>query len=370
MASFYTEISNKVSIEFAPWTDDCKFLIDNIHIKESLGGEIAGGNVNLRMDATNEEALKFVTEQNTGIIRIKDNRENGLSYEIPVYIHSRNHLFDTIQLDVLCISDLDFITKKNTVSFDDIDSAIDKLYKGTKDIRTKPDSGVTSIPEYQRCMSDYDFCTRLCCSYKKNIVFGYGWEGLLIKDVTGVNSFGNDEPDDDLVILNGGDFSAVSTQKLTYNSNLTEERKPFFPFQGSDLSLTQGDYSEFDPKYVTSMMFGEEYHIIGQDYKAHLENWKYNSKLLSSDFYYNLKIKGRIMPSFKLGDNVKFVRASIGEGAKESSNPFDNYIVKSNEFFYSDDKYNVVDDSGMKFSWTSLLVGLDKGDWTEIKEEG
>lgn len=369
MASFLQETSNNISLEFSPWTDDAKFLLDFVHIKEELGGEIASGSIDMRFDTKNEEALKLITEQNTGILRIKDNKENGLSYEIPVCIHSRNHLLDTFHIDFLCIPSTEFITKKNSFVYDDIDSAIEKLYTGVRDIRTKPDSGVSSVPEIQRCRSDYDFCTYLCKSYKKDSIFCFGLEGLMIKDRVGKNSFDMDEPDSAIVLVNGGSMSVTTTQKLTYNSDLIEERKPFFPFENSEISLTPNDYSDMEPKYVTSLMFGEEYHIVGKEYKAHLENWKHNSKYLSSNLYSSLKIKGVNVPNYKIGDMVKLGRISEKEGEKEAGNPYNNYIVKSNEFFYASDKINYIDENGLKLSWTSLLIGVDKGDWNEIKKE-
>lgn len=369
VASFLVETANGISLEFSPWTDDAKFFLTDLHIQESLGGDLAGGSINMRFDVTNEDALKFITDQNTGIIRIKDNKENGISYEIPVCIYTRSHLLDTITLEVLCVPSLEFISKKNTISFDDIDTAINKLYPGNRDIRTKPDSGVSDLKEIQRCRSDYDFCTYLCKSYKKETVFGFGWEGLMIKDRVGKNSYNKDEPDDSMIIVNGSGYVVSSMQRMTYNSNLVENRKPFFPFTSTDLSLTKTDYSEFEPKNVTSMMFADEYHIVGKDYRAHLENWKYNSKLLSSDLYYSVKVRTVDMPFYKLGDVIKLNRLATVEGESESSNPYQNYIVKSNELFYANEKSNRVDSQGMKFSLTSLLIGLDKGEWCEIKKE-
>lgn len=369
MASFITKTSSGISIEFAPWTDDGKFLITTLHMKEELGGEIARGSIDLRFDATDEVALKYITEQNTGILRLRDEKENGLSYEIPVCIYSRNHILDSIHLELLCVPSLEFSTKKNTVVFDDINQAIEKLYPGNRDIRVSPDSGVDGIKEVQRCRSDYDFCNYLCKSFKKESVFSFGWEGLILKDRVGVNSYGNEEPDEKMLLLNGTQFTVISSQKMTYNSNLTDERKPFFPFENSEISLTSDDYSDREPKNVTSLMFGEEYHIVGREYAAHLENWKQNSKLLDSNLYYTVKIKGVDMPFYKIGDVIKLDRMAITEGDKESSNPFKNYIVKSNEVFYADDNTKYVDENGFKFSWTSLLIGLDKGDWCEIKKE-
>ena len=37
--------------------------------------------------------------------------------------------------------------------------------------------------------------------------------------------------------------------------------------------------------------------------------------------------------------------------------------------FLDSDNTKYVDENGFKFSWTSLLIGLDKGDWCEIKKE-
>ena len=66
------------------------------------------------------------------------------------------------------------------------------------------------------------------------------------------------------------------------------------------------------------------------------------------------------MPSYKLGDVVIYQRSE-----QEETYPFVNYLIMSNEVFYSIDGGDEVDSNGFKFSWTTIMVGLDSGIWAD-----
>lgn len=349
-----------ISIEFTPWTDNSRFKITKLHLYEELGGSVAYGDVDMIHDGT-DEALRMITEQNTGKIIIKSDSDKGLVYEIPVCIISRSHLKFGMSADLVCTEDIDFITKRVTETFDDIESALDIAYKGKKDIRTKPDSSVSSTKEFQTCQTGSEFCSKLCGSYKKNVVYALGWEGLLIKDLVGIDSFGNDEPN--IVLEDGNIMAASSCQKFTYNNNLLEE--PIDCFTGSDYSLTNENYSELAPNNLASIICKDEYHIVGRKYLEHIDNWRYNSRIFNSDLYSSFKIRGVELPTYKLGDVLKYYPSSKDN---EQSNPFKVYLVKSNEFFYSNEDSLVTDSLGTKLSWTTLLIGLEEGDWSDISK--
>ena len=357
------ETSTGLSIEFTPWTDNNMFKITKLHLYEDLGGKLAHGNVDL-IRSSSEEALKLITEQNTGTIVLKNNKPGGLTYEIPVFISSRSHLKYGISLELNCIPDIDFLTKRITETYDDIESAIDLTYPGKKDIRTKPDSSVTSNKEVQNYQTNAEFCSRLCGSFKQGIVYAFGWEGLLIKDIVGKDSFGNDEPN--IILENGVSMTMASCHKYNYNYNLNEINEPFRPFSDSEKSITGSkDYIESEPINVTAILSKDEYHIVGKDYLSHLSNWKYNQRIFDSNLYSSFIIKGVDMPNFKLGDVITFYQSRSDTDAQT---PYKYFLVKSNEFFYSNEDSDTVDQNGLKLSWTTMLVGLEDGDWSNTTD--
>jgi hypothetical protein len=66
------------------------------------------------------------------------------------------------------------------------------------------------------------------------------------------------------------------------------------------------------------------------------------------------------MPHYKLGDVVIYDRAN-----QEKNIPWKNYLVTSNELFYSIDGNRKMDSDGFRFSWRTNLYGLEEGKWSQ-----
>ena len=64
---------------------------------EKLGGVIAGGEMNLWHDGT-DDAFKLVTDQKDGTITLVDEKEEGLTYEVPIYITDRKSFGNTLDI--------------------------------------------------------------------------------------------------------------------------------------------------------------------------------------------------------------------------------------------------------------------------------
>ena len=108
-----------------------------------------------------------------------------------------------------------------------------------------------------------------------------------------------------------------------------------------------------------------EYNIIGKDYQGHMQNLRTNERIMESNLYTDFEIRSTDLPSYKIGDVVIYKYAGDDELL-----PFKTFLVKSNELFWtSDDSDGETDWTGLKLSWTTKLVGLDKGTWTEEQTE-
>ena len=357
--------SSKISLEFTPWTDTVdgksKYRITKLQLYEELGGAVPKGVMGLEHDGT-DEALKLITEEDTGIIKLQDEKEDGNQYEIPIFITKRSYLFNIAHLEFVCIKDKTFFTTPVSANYPSIKEAIQTLYPGKQDIRIEPSADVDGIPESQNGETAYEFLTKLCYSYKAKSVFAFGWEGLLIKDLQGdFDSRGNKEPK--LELTGGKLLHATQPYQLNYNKLLNHD--PYDPWKGTQqddmFPTTKTDYTEVMPKNVGVMMDYEQYRIVGKNYLGHIQNLQTNRKLMDSNLYLDFEIRSTDMPSYKLGDVLIYKNKD-----EYNLNPFKTFLVKSNELFWtSDDSDGEVDWTGLRLSWTTKLVGLDKGTWTE-----
>ena len=67
------------------------------------------------------------------------------------------------------------------------------------------------------------------------------------------------------------------------------------------------------------------------------------------------------MPKYKIGDVLTYKRADN----QNTKYPFKKYIVASNEVFFSQNGSSERGPHGQQFEWTSKLLGLEKGKWSE-----
>lgn len=356
-------VKNSVGIEvdFEPWTSN-NYKVATLHMIEHLGGVLATGEIELWHD-NSDEALKLVTEQQTGTIRIRDTKEGGLEYEIPVFIKSREFYKLTLKIEFICISDISFLEKPVSTEFDNIEDAINLLYPGKKDIRTSTDIA-NDLTIYQVCETNYDLCTKLAYSFRHEIVFAYSWEGLVLKELCGeYNSRGEKEsiskPKIKIPALPLMNF--VTYYNLNYSKKLNYQ--PHNPWEDTDNSTTQDDYTDYEFLNCRALVDYDGYSIQGTDYYQLHENYRYNMKLMNAGMFSSMIITGQDFPGYKIGDVIEFRSPE-----QPTKYPFTSFIVASNEVFFGSDSSNYLSPSGYLFEWTSTLYGLDPGKWGENEE--
>lgn len=338
--------SFKVTIDFKPWFDS-GYVFTKLHMVEELGGEIAKGEIDLEHNGS-KEALDLITNQYTGTITIE--KEGGNIYNIDIFITSRKFYKNNVSLYFVCIKDKKFFTELISTEWDDIDSAINSIYPGNKDIRCKSDIN-NGVKIFQNSESNYSLCKKLAYSYKHNIVFAFGWEGLMLKELVGIDSGGNTEP---YWFISGNvDLHQIDSYNLNYNKRLYY--RPLNPWELEDDGTTDAGYTDLQAKNNRVVQNYNDYCIVHTDYYQLLDNYWFNLRYMNSDLFTSFRVVDLDVPKYKIGDVLKYSREE-----QDSKLPFDLFLVRSNELFFAVDGSNYTDSNGLNFSWTSKFIGIQE----------
>lgn len=349
--------SYKVSINFTPWFDS-GYRFDHIHMYEELGGQLAKGEISMTHDGS-AEALKLITDQYTGQITLE--KESGNTYTIDIFIVNREYFKNFLTLKFVCIKDKKFYTELIQAEWTDITDAIESLYPGKKDIRCECDIN-NNLTIFQNSESNQSLCSKLSYGFKKKSVFAYGWEGYMIKEIIGIDSGGHQEPY--YKVTGSAEFHQVDSYNLNYHKRIYyTPTNPWEPLKGDENNGEQAansdeDYTEFQPKNSRTLQIYEDYTIVGKDYEQLMHNYWDNRKYMETNLFTSFRLKDFNIPKYKIGDILQYKREE-----QESELPFTLFLVKSNELFLAIEDSNAVGPDGSKFSWTSMLAGVqEKGE--------
>lgn len=348
----------KVSINFTPWFDT-GYRFDNIHLYEELGGKLAHGEISMVCDGS-EEALKLITEQYTGKITLE--KEGGNIYDIDVFIINRQYFKNFLTLKFVCIKDKKFYTELIQAEWTDITDAINSLYPGKKDIRCECDIN-NNLTIFQNSESNKSLCTKLSYGFKKKSVFAYGWEGYMIKEIIGTDSGGNKEPY--YKITGNSEFNQVDPYNLNYYRKIYyTPTNPWEPLKGDENNGEQAanssdDYTEKQCNNCRTLQMYDDYTVVGTEFEQLMHNFWDNKKYMDTQLFTSFRITDFNMPKYKLGDILTYSREE-----QETQLPFTLFLVKSNEMFMAIEDSSAVGPDGSKFSWTSLLAGVEENQET------
>lgn len=326
--------SSDISIEFTPWTST-GYKFTKINLIESLGGSIATGEIVLEGDGS-KESLDLITKEYSGKLIIKDEKDGGNVYEIEVFITKKSYIKNYLTLVFLCIKDKKFITDLLTTEWDDINTAIKSLYPGNINIKTDSDVG-NGIKIFQGAETNYSLCTKLAMSFKRGVVFAYGWEGFLLKDV-----IGEDEPNVSMGPQSG--IFNITPYELEYDKFLYNI--PSNPWTSEDT-----------PLYSTNLVDYSNYYHVGIKYEPLLMNYLFNKRYTKNTLYSSIKTVIQGLPPYKLGDVIVF--RDLGQ---EEKLPFDTYLISENRFFMAIEGSRDLDENGFNISMTSIMLGVKEGD--------
>lgn len=362
-----SENSKNIQVVFTPWEINQTQLL-KLHIWEGLGGVIPGGNAEL-IHLGDQDVVDKIVEDSTGLITVADKNPGGLTYTFGVFITGRKFINNNLYIEFICLpSDSyerakNFYTSPGSATYDNIDDAIDVVWPKNKNGSTTANIEVgtdsTNIPVFRDNETGADFLRRICFSWRKDTVFAFSWDGLIIKD-RGQEAQRNIKTS----IGGNGIWRQSNVTSLKYNKETNYSQ--FNPWKNENkddsgnisISTTgEEDYTKREPKKVTSYIQHNEYRIIRPDYEVMSENDFSNRSFIESGGYSKVVLVGEDMPNeWKLGDVVRYKRV---DDAEKDIEPM-KYIVARNELFYSQAGASEVGPHGYAFEWTTTLWGLEK----------
>lgn len=326
--------SRGISIDFQPWFNK-GFGLSMLRISESLGGELANGEIVLFHNGS-KSVFDTYEKENYGTIRIE--REDVAVYEIPVTIYSKSMDWNEnyIKLSFFCgFSDLKFISENSTSDWPNIQSAITGLYPGKTNITCDPDIPDNKV--YQCNESGVGFLKELCYAYKRNSVFGFGWSGLILKE-----TYDRDDQEKKGLLVSNTSVVQLDQSCKTYNPTLY--KPPQTIFETKNLSVTK---------------ISDRLQVSHKDYSLMQSNAAYNKLYMDSEMFQSFRVVDSEIPKHKLGQVIKYRRA---DSMKPDSiaDPLELYLVKSNELFLTGPNSRYTDEDGKDFSWTTHLLGIEE----------
>ena len=362
--------SHQIKIDISPW-EEKGFKLDLLHIWETIGEKEPGGHMQLSHDGR-QEAVDFITSQQTGVIKIKDEKDGGQSYEFGFFITSRDFINNIIKLDFTVVPAKNiergktFYTQPRSETYPSISAAIEQVWPGDiiKNIETDI-SGETKI--YQDNESGYSFLSNLCYSWKYKSVYAFSWDGLVLKNI------GDDVKPVTEIEGNSGLWEQTNQTTVKYRSrNNNELFNPWTDDNKEDESsiskstTSSKDFKDLQPKYVSSSISRDVYRIHAPEYSRMEKNQKKNSEFRG---YQVITICAQDMPKdWKIGDVIGYRRLDPSDDQKtEKDLKSMKYVVAGSEFFFTQNGAmkngkTIVGPNGHDVEWTATLWGLEKLD--------
>lgn len=322
MAKWISSTGN--TVEILPWMEK-GFKFISLDCNEIIGGSVACGRIEMvYVPDENDENSEMITNENEVIIKL------GTTALGPVItakgiITDRSYLKNLFSFEFSCFPRPEFWTRRGKMISTDIKSAIEGIWGDTSRIEYR--GGIESdLPEgityNQGSLYDYKYLQILCESFKKNTIFAFGLEGLLIKDLVGEDSTGHKEP----FWTIPGNVHAIQDQgpgkdkyELTYDPKLY--MKPEDPWAEDSIQS----------KYWGIRTFDYKYRMMGKDESILRENQYYNSRFYKSNMYNQIKLKHtNFLQEYRLGDVVKYFRA----GEEDTKLPWGTYMITGIRYHY------------------------------------
>lgn len=348
------QVSYSISVDFTPWSENGYMVID-LRLFEEIGGELAKGTMNLEFVGT-DEAFDDLLKQYTGKLIIK--KEAVVVMTIDIFIIKRKFNKNFLSIEFLCLKDIKFVTELISLEHSDITTALESLYPGNIDIRCTSDIS-NDTPVLQFMETNHSFCNKMAYSFKKDIIFGYSWEGFFLKDRIGEkNSKGEVETADNTNIAfigGGGGHEPLDPYSIKYNNLLYKKSWDPWTETESEEDDSEVASANFTPINSKTIKFYDNYLTLGTSHYCFAENYLYNKARMTDNMYAAFRVEVKDIPNYKLGDVVHY--RYLNEAKENIKIPYEYFLVKTNELYIS-----VSEDSAKKTKsdvfWVSTLVSL------------
>jgi hypothetical protein len=340
--------SSGISISITPW-ETSGFDLISLRLFEEIGGNISNGSASFEVKMT-EAAVNSIYKQCTGHLVIEKTSVGGYRMDIDFFITRRTLLKNNLTIEFLCVKDNKFFTELVSLEHTDITEALNSLYPGKIDIRCASDIA-NDIPLIQFNETNHSFCSKLAYSFKKDIIFAFGWEGFMLKDRCGEkNSLGKSETVANILnnncglfpVIGGSGVEPMDPYVMKYDNKLYE--KVVDPW-------LDDKYENITPTNLKTLKYYNNYISVGSNYDKLAENYLYNNYMMTNNMQVSLRVKSDVIPTYKLGDIVLY------HHVRETTNPHRAYLVKTNELYFAPTNRDKANKNG-GFFWVSTLVSL------------
>lgn len=340
--------SLNVSVE--PWF--CLgFTLKTLRMDESVGGDLAIGTVLL------EGYQKNLTDQwlnlsNNLIIKLQDTKNNQY-YEIYGYIVEKQLLGGFVQLDFnvypLVGREFDTVPRisKLTSGADGLLGILKKLYQYPDNFNTQEilnrnincKSDINQCPDiYQIGETDHSLMTKLLYSYRQQCVFGFGLEGMFVKEIKTPALEERKEPN---IICLDGEVNQVTPIFINYEPQLYQ--------------VVQ-DFKNNSQHLGCSIVGQDNYTMFNKSFEKLKKNYLFNKNYLKTRLYSSCDVVyyGGL-PRFRIGETILYANPKEPESERLL------YLVTSNSYYISN--CDESDEFGQKVSVVSTIRGIQDLDW-------
>lgn len=287
-----------VTLNISPWFDS-GYIFKSLEMREEIGDKIASGIVRLTSNGKN---LSLINTENSLHIsytqlpwkesdKNEEASEGVVNYEIDGYIYHKEFLENEVHLSFVAINNKEFTTVPKVAKYKDITirDIIKSLYPGrcefwtTDDInQLLPDMNDPVDSLDQNGMTDFDFCSRLCRSYKRDAVYSFGLEGLFIKHIYRGRQW--------RMIYGESDNINLGMYDINYYKEMDLEPE----VRNKSVNLQ-------------SSMYGFKYDMVRTDFHSELLSIYQHNERYTTNLKCRLKLRFlNRLPKFKIGDLVKY----------------------------------------------------------------
>ena len=371
MNSNITIPGTEIIIEISPF-ELLGYEFHTLTLYEEIGGKLAQGKLTLAPKQLQGEVedQQAVYQWNNLYISIKD-YSNDISYYIFGWITRKETIEKMLCVDFVVFPYYSggeenycrqFLTlgrsRVHTIerqgATEGLKQLVCSLWKGPWQREPWPDIRCTSIsnnllPEYiwQRNESDYAFLNKILYSYKENSIFGYGINGLFIKDM-----ISQDEPNK--IVL--GQIETTQESGFSRNFEYRLHQKHQNPWEQEENEVDTGQFSV--------LTHDNNYSILSKDFSAMLYNYRQNNMIMRTRFFSSFQTYTvHQLPSPKLGECVSYTQKVDGENNKEGL-----FINSSNQYFFANPMSGDRDHHDNIFSVTSVYRGIEDNQQDVFKD--
>jgi hypothetical protein len=343
------------SINFTPWLD-LGYRLVSVELQNTLGGTLAGGTIRLVGTQSNLPSLELKENLYSGTVSILN---FGVTVkEFKVFFVRKTYKREELALDFVCIPDPKYVRDLHTKTHKgNLQNIIEDIFSSSKeflDIRCTSDiQGIMRM--YQSNQSDIDFLKNILSGYKRNCVFGYSWDRLILKETCTPEEMNSAKVIEAVTEEQSPASNSYDKGLYSVPRNLWEEGK-------DDLRVGE-DYTDRQAINVraSSIMEGKvEY--MGTEYYNMVNNSKKNIINLSSDYFQKLTITLKTLPDYQIGDVVRYYRND--NQVSDMIWPYEYYMVYANRMFFATSGTGVTDPTVPKdlgdYTFTTVLVGLEE----------